>query len=500
LDLREFVGMLLKHWITVCLCLVLGVGGGLAATFIMTPQYQAASELYFSARTPGGQSGTADAQAGGNYARQAVLSYVRVVTTGIVLDKVIEQLDLDMSPSQLASRISAASPTNTVLITITVTDTIPQRATDIANAVARVMTVVVPTDLEKADPNTPDLMRVTITQRAVLPVNPASPKPVLNLAVGLVAGLAVGVGAAWIRSTLDTRLRSMDEIRNCTGAPLLGTIPFDPDAPARPLIVQEEPRSPSAEEYRGLRTNLVFTNVGGKSQCLVMSSANPGEGKSTTVANLAIALADSGARVVLIDCDFRRPAVARYMRIEGGAGLSDILVGRAEPVDVLQRWGGDNLFILPAGRVPPNPSELLGSVLMQDLVGFLIKTFDYVLIDSPPLLVATDAVVLSKIADGVMLVAGYDIIRRPQLIAAVNALAMVDSRLLGIILTKVPPKKIGSFRSGYSYSYGYGYGYGYGPESRKGERSDRDVAPTEDSRQPSAVSLRPVASRKTPSK
>ncbi|MDR1212943.1 MAG: polysaccharide biosynthesis tyrosine autokinase [Propionibacteriaceae bacterium] len=499
MDLREFLGMLLKHWITVCLCLVFGVGGGLAATFLMTPQYQATSELYFSARTPGGQSGTSDAQAGGNYARQAVLSYVRVVTTGIVLDKVVDQLDLDMTSSQLASHISAVSPTNTVLITVTVTDVNPQRAADIANAVARVMTVVVPTDLEKPDANTPDLMRVTITQRALVPVNPSSPKPVLNLAVGLVAGLAVGVGGAWIRATLDTRLRSMEEIRNCTGAPLLGTIPFDPEAPSRPLIVQEEPRSPAAEEYRGLRTNIVFTNVGGKSQCLVVSSANPGEGKSTTTSNLAIALADSGARVVLIDCDFRRPALARYMRIEGGAGLSDILVGRAEPVDVLQRWGGDNLFVLPAGRVPPNPSELLGSVMMQDLIGFLMKTFDYVLVDSPPLLVATDAVVLSKVADGVMLVAGYDSIRRPQLLAAVNALAMVNSRLLGTILTKVPPKKIGSFRSGYSYIYGYGYGYGYGPDARKGERNDHSVEQVNQAEK-AAISLRLGASRKIPPK
>jgi capsular exopolysaccharide synthesis family protein len=277
--------------------------------------------------------------------------------------------------------------------------------------------------------------------------------------------LALGIAAAWLWSLLDTRVHSAEDLRNVTGAPLIGTLPFDPDASKRPLVVHEEPHSPAAEEYRGLRTNIVFTNVGGKGECLVISSANPGEGKSTTVANLAIVLADSGARVVLVDCDFRRPSVARYMRIEGGVGLSDILVGRAQPVDVLQRWGADNLYILPAGRTPPNPSELLGSALMKDLIAFLLKSFDYVLLDSPPLLVATDATVLSKIADGVILVASHETTRRHALAASVNALTMVDSRLLGTVLTKVPPKRVGGYRSGYSYGgYGYGYGYGTGPE------------------------------------
>jgi capsular exopolysaccharide synthesis family protein len=461
------MGILLKHWLTVSLALLAGLGAGLGSAFLMVPQYESTAALYVSARTPGSAAAN-DALQGGTYVRQAVLSYVDVANSAIVLDRVVENLGLDAlgwDAEALRQKVTATSPTNTVLIKITAKDTDPRRAADIANATAQALATVVMTVLEKPDPETASLVNVTQIQEGQPPANPSSPRLLLNLAAGGVLGLAVGVVAAWLHSVLDTRIHSMSDLRNVTGAPLLGTIPFDPDAAARPLVVHEDPRSPAAEEYRALRTNIVFTNVGGKGRCLVISSANPAEGKSTTVANLAIVLADSGARVALVDCDFRRPAIAHCMRIEGGAGLSDVLVGRAQPVDVLQQWGTDRLYILPSGRTPPNPSELLGSVLMQDLMAFLLKSFDYVLLDSPPLLVATDATVLSRIADGVVLVASHETTRTTALVASVNALALVGSRLIGTVLTKVPVKKIGSYRSGSGSGYGYGYGYGYEAEA-----------------------------------
>jgi capsular exopolysaccharide synthesis family protein len=466
--------MLLKHWLTVVLCTIAGVGVAITVTLMMTPQYQATASLYVMARSPSSQN-TSDVVQGGSYARSAVLSYIQVAKKAIVLQPVVDKLDLDVTAEQLANRISATSPTNTVLINIAVTDPVPSLAADIANATAESLARVVMNELEKPDAETLNLVKLTLTQEATVPRGPSSPNLLMNIAVGLIAGAAVGVGVAWLRSVLDTRIQSTADLTAATGAPLLGTIPFNADAPARPLVVQEDPQSPSAEEYRGLRTNLIFSNVGGKGQCILISSSNPGEGKSTTSCNLAITLADSGRRVVLIDCDFRRPAIARYLRLEGGAGLSDVLVGRVQPVDVLQRWGTENFYVLPAGRTPPNPSELLGSALMQDLIGFLLKSFDYVIIDSPPLLVATDATILSKVADGVVLVASYDGSRKHALSAAANTLAMVGSKLLGSVLTKIPPKKIGGYRSGYGsgygYGLGYGYGYGYSPSGRGGERS-----------------------------
>jgi capsular exopolysaccharide synthesis family protein len=458
--------MLVQRWLTLVLCFVVGVGAALGLTLVMTPQYQATAGLYMMARNPDSQ-GVNDVLQGSNYARQAVLSYVQVVYDDIVLAPVIKELGLDLTEPQLASKLTVRSPTNTVLIRITATDTDPVRAANIANAVAQSLGQVVMDELEKPDRDTPGLVKMTQTQQAIAPTSPSSPRPLLNLAIGVVAGLAVGVGLAWLRSVLDTRVRSAEDLRNASGAPLLGVIPFDSEAAVNPLAIREDPHSPSAEEYRGLRTNVLFSNVGGKSQCLLVSSPNPADGKTTTAANLAIALADSGRRVILIDGDLRRPRIASHMRIEGGAGLSDILIGRVQPIDALHRWGTDNLYILPAGRTPPNPSELLGSAVMQELIGFLRQSCDDIIVDSPPILVATDTAVLSKFADGVILVASYESTRRHALAAAVNGLNMVGSRLLGVVLTKVPPKKV-SGRGG----YGYGYGYGYGGYSSRAEGTD----------------------------
>ncbi|WP_418607348.1 tyrosine-protein kinase family protein [Georgenia sp. SUBG003] len=182
---------------------------------------------------------------------------------------------------------------------------------------------------------------------------------------------------------------------------------------------------------------------------IVVTSSVPGEGKSTTAINLAVALADSGARVVLVDADLRRPSIADYMGLEGRVGLTTVLIGRAEVADVVQPWRDTSLDVLPSGQIPPNPSELLGSRAMATLLGTLTQSYDMVLIDSPPLLPVTDAAVLSKLAGGALVVAGADRIHKAQLRESLDNLENVDARVLGIVLNKVEQKG----RDGYEYTY-----------------------------------------------
>lgn len=189
----------------------------------------------------------------------------------------------------------------------------------------------------------------------------------------------------------------------------------------------------------------------------MMTSAMPSEGKTTTITNLAIATAESDARVLLIDADLRRPRIADVIGIEGAAGLSDILVGRAEPDDVIQRWGTGNLDVLPAGRIPPNPSELLGSESMRQLLALFAGAYDVVLIDAPPTLPVTDAAVLSGMVTGVVFAAAAKQTRRPSLTSAVERLTSIDAKVLGVVVTKIRSRN----RRDFSYG-GYGYGYGYG--------------------------------------
>jgi capsular exopolysaccharide synthesis family protein len=193
-------------------------------------------------------------------------------------------------------------------------------------------------------------------------------------------------------------------------------------------------------------------NLDSGPRVFVVTSSVPGEGKSTTTANLAIALAETGARVAVVDGDLRRPAVAEYMGLEGAVGLTDVLIGRAELADVLQKWGRHDLYVLPAGRIPPNPSELLGSSAMAGLLAELGKTFNFVLIDAPPLLPVTDAAVLSKFTSGAIIIVAAGRTKRTELAVALRSFEHIESKVLGAVLTMLPTKG--------PDSYGYGNYYG----------------------------------------
>ncbi|WP_157155331.1 polysaccharide biosynthesis tyrosine autokinase [Diaminobutyricimonas sp. LJ205] len=452
MELRDYLRILHKNWILIVATTLLGVAAAAATSIVATPKYVSSTELYVSVRS-GSESATSELVQGTSFARQAVTSYVSIVNSARVLDPVIEELGLDVTSQQLASRVSASSPLNTVLIQVSVTDDDPIRAAEIANSVGKNFIDVVVNVLEKPEGEAASLVKIETVQPALPAARPASPNVPMNLALGLLVGLAVGIGVAVLRTVLDTRIHSSHDIEQITDTPIVGGITFDPDAKKRPLVVHADPRSPRAESFRTLRTNLQFLNVDNGPRSFVVTSSVPGEGKSTTSANLAISLAETGAKVALVDGDLRLPRVAEYMGIEGAVGLTDVLIGRAELADVVQQWGRNMLFVLPSGRIPPNPSELLGSANMARLLGTLTEEFDYVIIDAPPLLLVTDAAVISKLAGGAILVAASGRTKKNEIAGAVRSLEHIGSRLLGVVITMLPTKG--------PDSYGYGtYGYG----------------------------------------
>lgn len=239
------------------------------------------------------------------------------------------------------------------------TDQDPQQAQRIANSVAEQFTTVA-AQLETREGERASPVKVSVVRAADLPGAPVSPRPTLNLALGLLVGLAVGVGAAVLRDTLDTSIKGADQVQEHLGLPTLGLIGYDSESFKRPLIVQVDPHSSRAEAFRQLRTNLQFLDVDKPPRSIVLTSSLPQEGKSTTACNLAITLGQAGVRVVLVEGDLRRPRLADYLGIEGAVGLTDVLVGRAKLEDVLQPWGSGGLRVLASGPTPPNPQERLG--------------------------------------------------------------------------------------------------------------------------------------------
>ncbi|WGW12178.1 polysaccharide biosynthesis tyrosine autokinase [Saxibacter everestensis] len=451
MELRDYLRILHKSWVLIVACTLVGVGAAAAYSILVSPKYDATTKLYVSVRSSNATS--VDLAQGTTFARQAVISYVDIASSARVLDQVIDELSLATSAKELSATIEATSPAETSLIEITTTAESPQQAADIANSVGKNLQTVVVDELEKPEGDDESPVKIATIQPALAPSAPASPNLPLNLALGMLVGLAIGLGVAVLRSVLDTRLHSSHDIALVTEKPILGGISFDPQTKKRPLVVHADPRNPHSEAFRSLRTNLQFMNVENGPRSYVVTSSVPSEGKSTTVANLAIALAETGARVALVDGDLRMPTVAENMGLEGAVGLTDVLIGRAELDEVLQKWGRGQLFVLPSGQVPPNPSELLGSKAMSRLLDELLNQFDYVLVDAPPLLLVTDAALISKITGGAILVAASGSTKRNELAAAVRALEHIGSRLLGIVITMLPTKGPDSYGYG-QYSYG----------------------------------------------
>ncbi|MCR2793534.1 polysaccharide biosynthesis tyrosine autokinase [Microbacterium sp. zg.Y625] len=436
MDIHDYARILRRNLVLIISLALIGVSGGALVALTTPARYTASTQLYVSVGTNGGT--TSEMTQGTNFARQAVTTYVSVIPSAIVLDPVIEQLNLDESAEELAHQVSASAGLNTVVIDVTVNDPSPEQAARIANAIGESFTTVVAEQLEAPTGDRPSPVRIETLQPAQVPLSPSAPNMRLSLALGGLLGLAAGVGIAVLREVLDTRIRTVKDVEEITGAPTLGGIALDPQAKTRPLVVAAAARDPRAEAYRTLRTNVQFLALGGGPAAYVVTSAGPSEGKSTTSANLAIAFAETGARVALLDGDLRKPKVADYFGIEGGLGLADVLVGRVAASDVIQRWGRGTLFLLPAGTVPPNPAELLGSQAMAKLMRELKAAFDVIIVDAPPTLLVTDAAVVSRHTNGAIVVAAAGSTTKPRLASAVKNVEAVGSKVLGTVVTMVP--------------------------------------------------------------
>ncbi len=459
MELGEYLEILRRRWLGILIIALTALALVSAVTLAMPKKYTATTRLFIA--VAGGESVTDLAQ-GSNFAEKQMSSYAEVATSPLVLIPVIEQLGLRTSPKDLADSVEATVPVNTVILEISATDLDPAQAAQIANAVGRELAKAA-TDLSPQKLDGTKAVQANTIAEAQAPEKASSPKILQNLGLGLVVGLLLGFGIAVLRHVRDTKIRNEDDVRALTGSPLLGVVAYEPDVSSHPMILRDQPLAGPSEAIRRLRTNLQFLDLANRPKSIVISSSIPGEGKSTIALNLAVSLADTGTRVILVDADLRRPSIAQYVGIEGGVGLTTVLIGRAEVEDVVQPLGVTSFDLLPAGQIPPNPSELLGSMAMADLLEQLTGSYDMVLLDSPPLLPVTDAVVLSNLAGGALVVVGADRIHRPQLQQALESLETAGAHLFGIVMNKIARRE--------AAAYAYGYGSQYPSTIREVKRS-----------------------------
>ena len=425
--------------------MLLGILVAAAGSLLTRPTYTSATQLFVAIQNSGSVQ---DLQQGDAFSQARVQSYVKTVSTPAVLQPVIDSLGLPTTPAKLANQVKASADLSTVIIDISATDESPARSAAIAQGVAESLIKAVAT-LEKSTTGSPSPVSLSIITPAETPTQASAPYTRLNLLLGLLVGLVLGIWTGILRSVLANRIRSEADLRHVTSAPLLGGIALDPDAFNKPLLNQIDRQSPRAESFRQLRTNLQFANVSGKAKSVLVTSSIPGEGKTTMATNLAIAMAQAGQRVCLVDADLRRPRVGDYLGLDSNTGVTTALIGHADADELLQPWGPDGLMVLTSGQIPPNPSELLGSSDMKELILRLESAFDTVIIDAPPVLPVTDALVLSQQVGGVLVVINAQATKQRMLVKTLSALDLVGTNVLGVALNRLPAK--GS--DAYSYSY-----------------------------------------------
>ena len=460
LDLADYLRILRVYWKAIVAFTLLATVTAGGWTLLQPKIYSSDSSGIVV--TPGSDN-VSLSLAGDSLAKAKVKNYESVANSRLVADRVIAALELKTTADALLGTISVRVPLNTAEIRVTALSSDPTTAQRVADAWVNGLAAQVEA-IETAPPAepvagpgaavTPESTMATATAvrvlplgKAVLPTSPTSPNTKLNLLLGVLVGLAFGVAYAVLRRHLDRRIRKAADVELLFGVPVVGNLPVDHRLDEKSTILDagtaaqvHDAGGAMAEALRELRTNLSFLDVDQPPRIIVVTSSVQTEGKSTVTANLAVTMAAAGQNVVVVDGDLRRPTLVDVFNLVPGAGVTDVLTGTAELADVLQPWGAlPNLFVLGSGRIPPNPSELLGSRAMEKMLKALAEDA-VVLIDAPPLLPVTDAAVLSRAADGAIVVIRTGKTTQEQLEQSLGNLEKVKGRILGAVLNCVPTR------------------------------------------------------------
>lgn len=441
MTILDFVRLIRVNLKLLIIGLIVGALAMLGYSMLQPKVYASSSTGYVVVGTT---SGIGDVISGSSAAKDKANSYIAVIKSAKVGQEILaNNPELNVTPAQIAGSLSAALVDNSALIRVTATASSPEMAQILANSSLEATAKVV-NEMEGST-----TVRVVPLQDAEVNANPVSPNVKRNVLIGALAGLGLVFAALFLRKSLDVKLRTRKDATEASGVGVLGTLPDTQDLSEENIMKMGEGHQ-AQENVRQLRTNLRFVNVDNPPRSVLVTSSEPGEGKSTVSSSLARALAESGQPTIIIDADLRRPTVAKKFKIDSKIGLTQVLAEQVELSDAVRQYEDTQLFILPAGRIPPNPSELLGSDKMRQLIKELSEEF-MVIVDVPPLLPVTDASLLSRSVDGVIMVATVGKTRKDHLAEAAEMLRKVDANILGIVINRTP-------LNGLSGNY-YGFGY-----------------------------------------
>jgi capsular exopolysaccharide synthesis family protein len=451
----RYARFLRRWWWFLVLGLLLGCASSYAVSRLLTPTYRASATVLVN-----------ETQVPGTIAYNDILTSERLTKTyrelikkRPVLEAVITELSLPLEPEELTKMIDVEVVRDTQLLRVSAESSDPEEARLIADATANAFIV------ENSKDQLSRSGSVSVVEAATTPDSPVRPNIPLNTILGALAGLIVAGGLAALLEYLDDTVKSPEEVEAAAGLATLGGVArFHRPRPPESGLVATRHRHPVAEAYRMLRTNVQFSTLERPAQTLLVTSANPGEGKTTTVANLALVMAQAGKRVIAVDSDLRRPALHRLLGVENETGLTNLLLSQEPEMNgCVKSTAFDNLWVLPSGPQPPNPSELLGSRRLEAILQSLKQSADVIIMDSPPALAVADASILAARVDGTLLVVDSGRTRAGSLQRAKEALTRAKTNLLGAVLNKLTQRG----RDYYYYRYYYADAEGHKTRRRR---------------------------------
>lgn len=456
---RIFFAIVTGFWLALLVSALTAAAVFGVSRFLLTEKYEASAMFYVNNNSLTANENPSSSISSGDLAtsRGLVNSYIVILNTRETLNEVIDYAGLDLKYAQISGMVSASAVDKTEMFRVTVTSEDPKQAEQIANAIAHVLPGRIGSIIDGSS--------AEVVDWAVEPTSPSSPNYVRNTLIGFLVGFVLCVAVIVMREMLDTTIRSEDDIELVCPHPVLSLVPdmrlggkrdshyygYKEHRKKKKKLhakTKEEKETAgligsnvsfvASEAYKRLRTKLQFS-FADDSNCRVigLSSALSGEGKSLTSINLAYTLAQLNKRVILLDCDMRRPTLAEKMGLNKKPGLSEYLTGQHGFKEVIQRYGeqDENLafHVISAGESPPNPMEMLSSVRMERLLGSLREAYDYVILDLPPITEVTDAMAVAPKADGMLLVVRQNYCDRVVLRDTVKQFAFIEAKILGVV-------------------------------------------------------------------
>lgn len=459
IDIQEILFLLLRKWYIVAVCFLLATGSSFAVTqFYLKPVYKAQTTLFLGKEDGKvGNLSIGDLQ----LSNQLIVDYREILKSDLVAEKISKKLGVNAG--KFKGNVAVNTVKDSRIFSISYEDNDPKLAADVVNELAN--------EIQQMASQIIEVKNVKVIDSAKIPPNPIKPNKKKNIGLAGFFGLILGASLVYLLELVDHTFKKPEEVEKQLGLNVIGTIPrFDggkrnksnkkkdlkeiEQTYYKNLISRIDPKAPATEAFREIGTNLHYISVDRELKTIIITSPSSGDGKTVTAVNLAVTLARTGKKVLLIDADLRKPKVHAYFGIRNGEGLTNLLIDDKEhKVGSVEKCDNSNLYILTSGPIPPNPYEMLSSNRMQKLIEYYRTIYDVLIIDTPPVGQVTDAAVLAGIADGAIIVMASGETRIDMAKRAQKALEGVNTNIIGIVLTKMDMSRTSYYNYNYTYKY-----------------------------------------------